>query len=158
MFLRKSREPAGDNLSKKAIIIFNHTCKILCDIWVKHLDSAEFLYCYSNLISGNWGGSVSRVLVGIYGALLKCLKHPLLPYFIPQSSLECTAWISLRCGTVCPIHQTRLEWIWSEKCTVWRVRLTLYLQRSTPAIVYMIVSKWSAHIQAHWESWIFLLY
>lgn len=26
----------------ESLIISNHTCKILCDIWVKHLDSAEF--------------------------------------------------------------------------------------------------------------------
>lgn len=73
---KKSRERAGGNFSEKVKITFNHTCKILCDIWVKHLDSAAVFYCYSDLISINWGGSVSRVLFGIYNALLKCSNIP----------------------------------------------------------------------------------
>lgn len=39
---KNSREQTDGNFSEKVKITFNHTCKILCDIWVKHLDSAEF--------------------------------------------------------------------------------------------------------------------
>lgn len=41
MDIPKEVKGMSNFLSEKIIITFNHTCKILCDIGVNYLDSAE---------------------------------------------------------------------------------------------------------------------
>lgn len=120
-------------------------------------------YCSSDLTSRNWGGSVLKFYLDLQcTSEASCSNTPsrLTLLCLPESSWVHNLDFSQMklCAQATEPDKSEFEAKPPKSVQCVEVRLTLYLRRVTPAVVYMVTSKWTAHFQACWESLVFLLY